>query len=314
VDLVWIAVGAALLWAGGEALVAGARALAIQLGVQPLVIGLTVVAFGTSVPELAATLTAALQGAPEIAFGNVVGSNIANLGLVLGLAALIAPLYVKARFLAREVPFMIASSVLMMVFAWNGQLNRLEGLALLLVLAGFLFWLLRAEEEAPEVEEEFTRQIDVQPSAGPWIQTAKVVVGIVLLTLGAKALIAGGVGLARTFGIGERVIGLTLVAFGTSLPEVASTVVAAARRESEIIIGNLIGSNIFNICFVLGVSVMVRPFVIEGESAELDLAVMLGFSLLVWPLMLFRRRLGRPKGMVLVILYVLYVSWLFTRG
>lgn len=310
-DLVWIVIGVLLLYGGGEALVDGAKQLAVRYGVQPLVIGLTVVALGTSTPELAATLAASLQGAPEVAFGNIVGSNIANLGLVLGLGAMVYSLSVKAVFLKREVPFMAASSILMMFFAWDGEVGRIEAFVLLLLLAVFLSVQWNTEKETPETRQVFDSEYAAPPHRSTAWLVGLIVVGIAALTLGAKALILGAVGLARAVGISERVIGLTVVAFGTSLPELAGTLVAAAKREGDIILGNLIGSNVFNVLFILGTSVMVRPIKVEAASAEIDLGVMLLFSLLVWPLMLSGRRLGRWEGSLLVVLYGAYVGWLF---
>ncbi len=312
-DLLWILLGVVLLYGGGEALVGGARRLALRLGIRPMVIGLTVVALGTSTPELAATLTAALEGAPEVAFGNVVGSNIANLGLVLGLGAMIYTLQVEARFLRREMPIMLGASVLMIFVARDGELGRLEGSLLLVMLVGFLWVLFRAEREDPLVEKTFDDEFAQGRKQSVWWLLALVAIGIVSLALGAKALIVGAVGIARAFGVEERVIGLTVVAFGTSLPELAGTLVAAAKREGDIILGNLIGSNVFNILFILGSTILIRPISIDASSAMVDMLVMLGISALVWPLMLTGRRLGRWEGLTLGILYVIYVAWLFVN-
>ncbi len=311
IDALWIVVGVLLLYGGGEALVEGSRQLAVRFGVQPLVIGLTVVALGTSTPELAATLAASLQGAPEVAFGNVVGSNIANLGLVLGLGAMVHALRVQARFLRREVPFMAASSLLMMWFAWDGKIGRIEAFVLLFLLAVFLSVQFNTEKERPETRKAFDSEYAMKPVRGTGWLLGLIVIGIAALTLGAKALIVGAVGLARAFGIGERVIGLTLVAFGTSLPELAGTLVAAAKREGDIILGNLIGSNVFNVLFILGAAVMMRPLRIDASSAEIDLAVMLFFSVLVWLLMMTGKRVARWEGVMLVLLYAVYIAWLF---
>lgn len=313
-DFLLIVIGVALLYGGGEALVDGASKLALRWGVRPIVIGLTVVALGTSMPEMAASLIATLGGSPGVAFGNVVGSNIANLGLVLGVGAMVCTLHVQAQFLQREVPFMVGSSVLMMFFAWDGALDRLEGMVLLLLLAVFLTVQFRKQSESREVRDEFREGL-----GGPGTRTtawllALIVVGMVALTLGAKALVTGAVGIARDLGVAERVIGLTVVAFGTSLPEMAGTLVAARRREGDIVLGNLIGSNVFNILFILAVVVLVRPMRVDALNAEIDLAVMLGFSLLVWPLMRSGRRLAFWEGALLTTLYVAYVVWLFVAA
>ncbi len=310
-NLLWLALGVVLLYVGGEALVDGARRLAFRLGIRPMVIGLTVVALGTSAPELAASLAAALDGAPEVAFGNIVGSNIANLALVLGLGAVIHALRVEGRFLWREMPFMLLASVLMILFARDGEIVRVEGVVLLLMLGGFLTMLLGLERDQPEVEQSFDEEFAVKARMPIWWLTSLIVLGIVGLTLGAKALIIGAIGIARAMGIEERVIGLTVVAFGTSLPEVAGTLVAAARREGDLILGNLIGSNVFNILFILGTTVIVHPISIDASSAMTDMLVMLAVSVLVWPLMFTGKRLGRWEGVALLTCYVVYVGWLF---
>lgn len=309
-DFLLLIVGAALLYWGGEWLVTGASALARHLGLSSLVIGLTVVAFGTSAPELAATLTATLTGSPAIAFGNVVGSNIANLGLILGITGLIHPLVTTARFLWREVPFMLGASVLMTALALDGMVGRLEGLLLFALLVPYLVYLLRDGGESPTVAAGFDTEYGEGEGQRLLRHTLKVVAGIALLVLGAKALISGAVGIARFFGVPERIIGLTLVAFGTSLPELASAIVAALKREGDIILGNLIGSNVFNILAILGVTAMVRPVEVERVGALGDLIAMLALSFLVWPFLRSGLRLRRLEGGILLLAYLLYLGWL----
>lgn len=310
-DLLLVALGVALLYGGGEALVSGSSALARRLGMSPLVVGLTVVAFGTSAPELAATLAAALQGAPEVAFGNVVGSNVFNVGMILGVAALIYPLSARARFLRREMPFMIGTGALLLVLVADGRVGRLEGSVLLALLAGYLWTLLRKDGESDRVAEEFGREYG-EVAAPLWASTTRVVVGILVLVVGAKVLVAGAVGIARDLGITERVIGLTLVAFGTSLPELASSVVAAARREGDIVLGNVVGSNVFNVLAILGTTSVVVPIEVGvGPGLWTDLAVMLGFSVALWPFLYSRRRLDRWEGALLLAAFAAYMGWLF---
>lgn len=310
-DLLLVALGVLLLYGGGEALVTGASALARRLGMSPLVVGLTVVAFGTSAPELAATLAAALQGSPEVAFGNVVGSNVFNVGMILGVAALLYPLAARGRFLRREMPFMIGTGALMLVLVANGRVGRLEGLLLLALLALYLWTLLRKDEESARVAAEFAREYG-EVATSVWASTARVVVGIVVLVVGAKVLVLGAVGVARDLGISERVIGLTLVAFGTSLPELASSVVAAIRREGDIILGNVVGSNVFNVLAILGTTSLVVPIEVDiGAGTWIDLFVMLGFSVVLWPFLYSGRRLERWEGAVLLIAFAAYMGWLF---
>lgn len=309
-DLLLVLLGAVLLYAGGEALVRGSVDLARLLGMSPVVIGLTVVSFGTSSPELASTLAAALRGSSDVAFGNVVGSNVANIGLILGLTALIWPVATTAAFLRREVPFMLFACGLLFPIVANGTISRLEGGALFALLIVFLLYLLRSEAFQPDTKEEFAGAYS--RGAGPAIKSlVLVVIGIAMLVFGARALVTGGINLARIIGVSERVIGLTVVALGTSLPELASSIVAAIKRESGILLGNLIGSNVFNVLCILGLTVLVRPIELTPGAVWGDLIVMLGISGLVWPFLATGLKMERWEGFVLLAVYVVYMTFLF---
>lgn len=311
-DFLLVALGVLLLYLGGEALVSGASALARALGMTPLVIGLTVVAFGTSAPELAATLTASFQGSPEVAFGNVVGSNVANIGLILGIAALVFPVAARGHFLLREMPFMIGTSALMLWLVADGFVGRIEGLFLLALLGAYLWVLLRRQsEEEARVAFEFAREYGDGPPPRVLPNAVKASIGIVLLILGAQALVSGAVSIARAAGIDERVIGLTLVAFGTSLPELASAVVAALKREGDILLGNVVGSNIFNVLAIFGTTALAVPIQVEVRGAWSDLLVMMAFSIVLWPMLVSRRHLDRWEGAVLLVGFLGYIGWLF---
>lgn len=312
-NLLLIALGVVLLYVGGERLVASSSTLARSWGISPMVIGLTIVAFGTSAPELAASLTAALQGSPEIALGNVVGSNIANIALILALTAVVHPLRTEARFLRREVPIMLGAALLLPLALIGGQLGRLEGAGMLLLLAGYL-WLLFRGGEAPEVEATFEREYaDDSPAAPAWRSIVGAVVGLVLLVAGAQALVAGATSLARGFGVPELIIGLTLVAVGTSLPELATSVVAALKREPDIALGNIVGSNVFNVLGILSVTALARPIEVPFAVVAFDLWVMLGLSALLVPFLVTGLRLGRAEGATLLVLYLGYVAFLYVR-
>jgi cation:H+ antiporter len=308
-NIVLLVIGTILLYIGGEGLVRGASAIGRHFGVSSIIIGLTIVSVGTSSPELAATLAGVFQGAPAISFGNVVGSNIANLGLVLGLTALIWSLQIAARFIRREVPIMLAVSAATFVVVADGSVGRVEGVLLLVTLLVYLRSLM-SSNETPEVEAEFDRAYGEERQS-IWWSVVAILVGITLLVGGAQVLIRGAVGLARSMGISERVIGLTIVAFGTSLPELASCVVAAIRREGDLVLGNLIGSNIFNILFILGTTATIRPFLVDTQAVWPDLIAMMIVSLLTWVLLRTGRKLGRYEGLLLMATYVTYVIYLF---
>lgn len=307
---VFLLLGMATLYIGGEFLVANSSKLARRLGVRRLIVGLTVVAVGTSAPELASSIAAVLQNAHGVAFGNAVGSNIANLGLVLGLAALINPVATGSQFLKREVPFMIVVSVIVLPMVLNDRLDRWEGAILLLLLVPYTVHLVRHKDSASGLAQRETRTPDSEyPPI--WLSIIGLVFGVLLLVMGAKALVMGAVDIARSLGISERVIGLTLVAGGTSLPELAASLVAAVKKENDIMLGNLVGSNILNVLLIFGTTSMVRPILIQGHGFWTDLAVMVGFSIVVLPFLYTGLRLARAEGAILVLGYCVYVGYLF---
>lgn len=310
-NLLLIAGGIVLLYFGGEALVKNAVVLARSWGISTMVVGLTVVAFGTSSPELAASLAAALSGSPAIAIGNVVGSNTLNILLILGVTALVAPIRAQAQFIKREVPIMIGAALLLFWFLYfDQQVSRLEGL-LAVVLLGLYIWFLYQSSagESAEVQGEFDQEYG-RPVQASWQTYGGVGLGLVLLGVGARLLTIGAVELARAFGVPELIIGLTIVALGTSLPEVAASIMAALRREPDIALGNIVGSNVFNILGILGITALVQPIGLPWESIQRDMWVMLGASVLLWPFLVTGSRLGRREGGVFLGLYVLYVALL----
>lgn len=310
-DLIYIIVGVVLLYYGGESLVQGSVRVASSLGISRLVIGLTVVAFGTSSPELASTLIAIFEGAPDVALGNVLGSNIANIGLILGISALLKPLICEPAFVRREIPFMVFVGVLLLPLALGGGFGRLDGLLLLSLFGVYLWVLLRSgsdEQVALPVEIE---EADARVGASQPREWMRIVAGIALLVIGAKVLVPGAVGIAQAIGMSEQVIGLTLVAVGTSLPELAASIVAVSHGEGELILGNVIGSNIFNVLLVLGTTALVHPVQVEFASFVRDLVIASLFGL--FPLLLLgrNRRLAKLEGSLLLIAYLTYVFFLF---
>ncbi|HEX2253099.1 MAG TPA: calcium/sodium antiporter [Thermoanaerobaculia bacterium] len=311
-DLLLIAAGVALLYLGGDWLVSGATALARRFGVSPMIVGLTVVAFGTSSPELAASLVASLSGAPAVAVGNVLGSNVANLGLILGASALFYPLTVSSSFVLREVPLAIAVSALMLPLALDGRYGRFDALLLLGLLAGYLGVLIREARRGTVVLDAVEAVEELAAVEAPvWRLLLRVAAGIALLTGGAHVLVTGAVGVARVAGIPEQVVGVSLVALGTSLPELASCVVAALRREADLVLGNLVGSNLFNVLAIVGTVALVRPLPVSAAAILPDYLVMMGFSVAMLPILGWRRRVSKPEGILLLAAYVAYIGWLY---
>ncbi len=301
-----VVLGVALLYYGGEVLVENSIRLAKSFGVSSLVIGLTVVAFATSAPELAATITAALKGAPDIAIGNVFGSNIANLGLILGVTALIFPLHATMRFVRREVAFMLFVTILIYpLMATSRLLNWMDSLLLLAMLAIFLWTQLRETRDDDDDDEE---NEDDRPA---WLSALGIAFGVALLVGGAQALVTGASDIARAVGVSDRVIGLTLVALGTSLPELAAAISAARRHEGDLVLGNVIGSNIFNMLCILGITAMVRPIPVAEQVLKLDYWVTLVISVLLLIALATQRRLVRLEGGLLLGFYLGYMVYLY---
>lgn len=300
-DYIYVLAGLVGLFFGGEALVRGSVGVARRLAIPPLLIGLTVVGFGTSTPELLVSVQAALRGVPDIAVGNIVGSNIANILLIVGVTALVWPITVTGATLRRDTLVMVAAAlVLVPVFAL-GVIGRLPGLVLVAGLAGYLVWAYRTPGAA-EPEDA-----DLPAPSSTWVSVLWVLGGLVVLMAGARFLVDGSVNIARGFGISEAFIGLTIVAVGTSLPELATSLIAAFRRQSEIAIGNIVGSNIFNVLGILGLTAIITPVPVAGRFLTFDLPVMIVASLVLTALLLTRPQIGRVMGVVLLVAYVGYV-------
>lgn len=302
--------GLVLLYYGAEWMVRGSSSLALRLGLSPLVIGLTVVAFGTSSPELFVSLKAALLGQGEISVGNVVGSNICNVGLILGLCALIAPVNVSSQIIRIDTPIMIAVTALAVALLFDGGVSRVEGASMFcLLLAYVVFSIVQARRRpADALGAEFAGEMRVSKK-GLAADLLLVAAGLVLLVLGARFLVDAAVTIARALGWSEAVIGLTVVAVGTSLPELAATVVAASKGEPDIAVGNIVGSNIFNLLGIMGLTAAVVPLE-AADIGRIDLAVMAGFALALWPMSRSGDRISRPEGALLIAAYAAYLAWL----
>ena len=307
--------GLIFLIVGAEALVRGASRLAAGLGISPLVIGLTVVAFGTSAPELAVSVKSALSGQGSIAVGNVVGSNIFNVLFILGLSALIAPLAVSQRLVRFDVPLMIGLSVLALVLSLDKAFSRLDGFLLVAALVGYvLFLILQSRRERIGVEDEFAREFGIagHTTSNRLKDIAFVLGGLALLVLGSHLLVDGAVFFARYLGVGELVIGLTIVAAGTSLPEGVTSIIAAVRGERDIAVGNVVGSNIFNILGVLGCAGLVSPHGIAASGAvvRFDIPVMIAAAFACLPIFFTGGMISRQEGGLLLAYYVAYTLYL----
>jgi|TARA_B100000959_G_scaffold6769_2_gene6951 cation:H+ antiporter len=309
-----VAGGLVLLLIGGEVLVRGAVTLAQRLSVPPLVIGLTVVACGTSSPELVVSLDAMLSDAPEIAVGNVVGSNIANILLVLGLPAIIFPIVCDVKAVRRDGAIMFATSFAFVALCWNGQILNWQGAIMTLLLCGYLTWSYfsgRKENEATtEAIVDEIKGIAPRPHS-IWHSLALVVVGMASLIIGADLLIAGAMELAIAAGVSEATIGLSLIALGTSLPELATSLVAAIRRHGDVAIGNVVGSNLFNILGIMGITSMVRTVPIPGQIVGYDLWIMVSAAILITPFVLRGRPISRRYGAFLTTAYLIYILSLY---
>lgn len=303
--------GLLLLYYGAESLVTGSSRLAFSFGIRPLVIGMTVVAFATSTPELLVSLLAAIKGSADIATGNIIGSNVANIGLILGAAAILHPLTVGRRTLLREIPIMILSGILLYLLALDGQLDFGDGLTLFVLLLVFLFYCLRMGRSGAPVAPEIAA--DGAASSRRGRDLVLVLVGIVGLGVGAELMVRSAVTMARHFGLSELVIGMTIVALGTSLPELAASMMSAWKGEMDISVGNVIGSNIFNVLFVLGICPMLRPLPVDPAVLRFEMPYMLVFSVLLIPLIWHRNGLGRRRGVVLLGIYLLFICLMFVR-
>ncbi|MDP2207343.1 MAG: calcium/sodium antiporter [Bacteroidota bacterium] len=315
--LILFFLGLVLLVIGAELLVRGASKISASFGISPLVIGLTVVAYGTSAPELAVSVNSALINQPDIALGNVVGSNIFNILLILGISALITPLIVKQQLIKIDVPIMIGVSVLGWVLSLDGQISQTDGIILFLIVIVYtVFSIRQSRKESKAIKEEYEKEYGKAKTKNEGsiiFQIALIVFGLALLVLGSNWLVKGAVELATFFGINELVIGLTIVAAGTSLPEVATSIVAAIKGEKDIAVGNVVGSNIFNILSVLGISGIVAPNGISVSPAALnfDIPIMTAVAIACLPIFFTGNSISRWEGVLFLGYYIAYILYLF---
>lgn len=312
-----LAAGLVCLVAGAELLVRGAASIATRLGIAPIIIGLTVVAFGTSAPELAVSVSAGLSGNGDVALGNVVGSNIVNTLLILGGSAVVSSLVVTQRIIRLDIPLLIGASVLALLLSLDNEIGRIDGLVLFVGIVAYTGWLIRAaRRERTDVVAEYdeaVEELEVEVIDKPLpVQVGLVVVGLAILVAGSQLLVASATDIAESLGVSDLVIGLTVVAVGTSLPELATSLLAAYRGQRDIAVGNVVGSNLFNLMGVLGLTGLVSPdpIPVADSSLQVDLPVMLAATVVLVPMIWTGFTIRRWEGLVLVAFYALYVTFL----
>ncbi len=308
--------GIALLIGGAELLVRGASRLAVSWGISPLVVGLTVVAFGTSSPELAISIGSVIGGETDLAVGNVIGSNVANVLLILGLAAIVAPLIVRSQLVRFDVPVMIGASLLVLLLSLDGAIGRLDGGVLVAALVTYVVVLIRrSRREAPEVLDQFKQEYGATPPS-PVRNTGLVLAGLALLVIGSNLLVDSAVAVAERVGVSELVIGLTLVAVGTSLPEIATSLLAVARGARDIAVGAVVGSNILNILAVLGITALAAPrgVAVARGVLDFDLPVMIAVAVACLPIFFTGHQITRSEGALFLGYYIAFTAYLLLRA
>ncbi|WP_372862133.1 calcium/sodium antiporter [Pseudoalteromonas sp.] len=311
-NLLFLLLGITLLTLGGEALIRSSLAIAKRFGLSPLLSGLIIVGFGTSMPEFVVSVEAALSGQADIAVGNVVGSNIGNILLILGLCALITPLTISALALKRDASVMLASSVIFCVLAFNHSIRFIDGLLLITLLFIYLIYTYQTEKKQQSAQAllhvDEANEVTVLPQSR-LISSALLVTGLALLIIGSKVLLVGATGLAQSFGISEGLIGLTLVAVGTSLPELTVSVIAALRKHADVAVANILGSNIFNMLGILGISAILQPLPLSSRIINYDQWILLACSLLLLLFLYTGRRIARIEGALLLAAYASYIAF-----
>lgn len=343
-DIIFILGGLVGLFVGGEWLVRGASRLARSFGISALVVGLTVVAFGTSTPELLVSLSAVLGGTQGISIGNVIGSNVANIGLILGATGLVFPITVRAILLKREIPILLAVTVLSYLMWFDGAINRIDGVFLVVGLVAFnAYMVIDSRRRLDDPEDDMSiEELEIEADEDELIDNSqrlrelgRLLIGIVVLGVGAQLTVTGSVNVARAFGISELVIGITLVAVGTSLPELATSLVAALRQQSDIAIGNVVGSNIYNLMGILGITAIIQPINLQRTDVDFDVIGLLSqpytvdltpFQHIIWvdgPAMIIaallllpfviNRKIDRFEAIILLVLYTSYIIYAVVR-
>ncbi len=313
-DVFLLILGLAILIYGGDFLVKGATKIALSLHISPLVVGLTIVAFGTSAPEMLISITSALAGSPDLTMGNVIGSNICNLALVLGITVLIGPIKVKSDSVRIDWPMAMGSSAMLYFLVREGVITTYEGIIFICILGFYTFYIIQRSRKISKTEVEQSN-----PDQGETLSRLDLIKDILLIVIGCLGLYYGSEWfvtsaqeLARHWGVSERVIGITVLALGTSLPELVTAITASLKRETDLALGNLMGSNIFNVLSILGVTSIIKEIHVSDEIINHDMLPMLGITLIILPMMLYNRKIGRIEGGVLLFIYLFYTYTVVT--
>jgi cation:H+ antiporter len=318
-DYLLIISGLLMLFIGGEGLVRGSVAISERLGISAILIGVVVVGFGTSTPELLVSVQASLAGQPDIALGNVVGSNIANILLILALAAVITPIICIDKAIRRDSIAVVGASIILLILSYLGMINQIAGAIMFTTLVAYLVYSYQTERREKSaimalgnigtVHEHEAEQFD--NNIGLTTSIFMSIAGIAMLVFGADFLVEGASNIARSFGISEAIIGLSLVAVGTSLPELAAAISAAMKKNSDVIIGNILGSNLFNIFAILGIASIIKPMPVAGQIATFDIPFALGIAIISMAVILMLKKFGRVTGLILLSIYALYIAWMY---
>lgn len=306
-NILILIIGLAVLILGGDFLVKGASSIALRLKISPLVVGLTIVAFGTSSPELLISIKSALAGSPDLAMGNVIGSNICNLALVLGIASIISPIYVQKNSLIIDWPMTMGSSLLLYLMVREGFVDSYEGILFICILVVYIVFIVLKSKKDMRIVRELEEEFDLPTTPHTFLKDISyIVLGSAGLYLGAEWFVGSAQDFAVLLGIEERIIGITVLALGTSLPELVTSSVASFKKETDLALGNLMGSNIFNILSILGITSIIKEIRVSDVILNTDIIWMLGVTLIVLPLMLTKRQVGRIDGVILLMIYIYY--------
>lgn len=303
-----LAAGFLVLLLGGKFLVDGASAIAARLGLSPGLIGLTIVAFGTSAPELLVSVTAALKGSSDIAIGNVIGSNISNITLVLGISAIIFPIYIQKSTLKLDYPFTLISSVIFYVMSFSGVISFFEGIILFSCFVGLNWYFFKTIERVEFTEDEAIQM----KKKSPWLAVLQLLGGAAGLYFGSELVVGNASLIARNYGVSERIIGVTIIAIGTSLPELVTSVLAALKKETEMALGNILGSNIMNVFSIIGITALIKPIEVATDFIYTDFIWMLAFTILLLPIMRIDYKISRLNGITLFLGYLLYIYFIIS--